>query len=183
MYNAIKVFESTYNKKESDILSITQIDEFDEELSSILKIDVNAELKSYRWRGHSRSCSPKEIEIRDMEFEEIVCPVCGKTHTLDLLYYGDHCYNEDWGISCNECDFVFPLFSTVSDVSCNFRDWLFVFELLGKPQELIGCDLTLLLYPTREQAMKLSKQRIESGYYDRRTNTKLFAMKGIFEDD
>lgn len=99
--------------------------------------------------GGSRKCSPIAAELNKLTLEEIACPKCGEKH----LY---QCFDEimtgigNYWIGCDSCGWTAPIGKSTDcgETICELKDWLEVFELLGRPTDRLNENLILELYPT-----------------------------------
>ena len=177
----IKELKNKHNIEESDIISITKC-VCDIDTHKICNI-----LKPYRWKGHSRSCFPIETIIRDKSIDELFCPCCNE---LGHLRYDtdDNYYDTTYQVFCDKCNYWFPTKSTdVGESLCDAKEQIAVYELIGKPVQLLNCDLSLLLCENKDNAIKLNEHNYKEGVYSGYTykhNKDLFDMDlgGLFSE-
>lgn len=150
--NAFGVLKSEYNVSELDVISIELIEP--EYTIEDWYNSIKEDLKPWMQGRYSRSCCPQEMKYYDMKLEEIECPRCGKK-ALWQPQYGDFGFNEYYRVECDECDYIFPIQSSdCGECICEAKTQLGIFELLGRPSELLDCDLQLLLYKDANERQK-----------------------------
>lgn len=165
--NALRVFlNENKNYVEEDVTNIELIDEYEEFANEFDYIgELYKKLKPYMWRKNCRSASPQEMKYRDMKLEDIECPKCGRK-ALWLPQYGDFGFNEYYRVECDECDYVFPIqMSDCGECICEAKTQVGLYELLGKPNYLLDCDLSLLLHKKLEDRKKSYEWLCEDDQY------------------
>ena len=101
---------------------------------------------------------------------------------LRSAQYGDFGFNEYYRVECDECDYVFPIqMSDCGECVCEAKTQLGLYELLGKPNYLLDCDLQLLTYKNKEDRKEyfnnLCGDDYSYSYVDKEVNKKLLDVE------
>lgn len=121
--------------------------------------------KKYMFKGSCenggfRDVSPIGKDLNKIPLREIECPNCGKKY-LEIKNYSEPYVYEKYIVECNHCYWQSPtgFIGDYGEAPCEFKYWLEAFYLLGRPEEKVNEDLTLLFYPEGEWREKERKER------------------------
>ena len=175
--NAVIHTVSKLNIPETDILSVTEVNENDEILYSVVKSNLTEEeieqvmepyqcVGSYHVGGYFKNSIPGYDGLKNTPLENIMCPVCGEP-ALFQTYYDDLGLGcGDYGVACDNCEFISPIkMSDCGESIVLFKEWLCIYTLLNFPKEYITKDLTLYTFPAGEWRDAIRADRVKDGWY------------------
>ena len=120
-------------------------------------------ISSYQYKGGGRRLTDEEIKWNDMPIEEHVCPVCGKKYLFQGSYGS---WDIQYRVECDACGFMCPIqLSDCGEQLVLAKEWLFVFDKMGKPMSKIKDDVTLYLYKKGKARDKEYEWRKREDWY------------------